>query len=401
MSNSKRPLSVRLHGMDERIKKTMVMFFHGPCQGAAIIVDSEDADIDIFDGDSTDSKNLLAQHILKKSHKPVIILSLNDVRQEGVFHVKKPIKTIDMLSVLEQVERLVGDRFKKESVIKKSSDAKIVSEEPQQRIQEPEMFDHKAIVVDPDERNKTAKHRTAMRFDEKGFEDYMGSISDIDMNLPMTLNNATYNPKDFYQGYIESAMAICRAKSQILMLQSDWRPVTLFPRTGEVWIDVDDLELKAFAGIQLSHKIITTEMSLIPVDPKTMNIRGNLDKFQNMEAFLWKLACWTSKGRYPCTIDYEQPIFLKNWPNFSRLLITPHALRISALLIKGPRTMLNIAQVLNIKAQYVFVFVSASYAVGLVGQARRAADTLLQAETILPSKSQGLLGRIMSKLRGN
>jgi len=185
MSNSKRPLSVRLHGMDERIKKTMVMFFHGPCQGAAIIVDSEDAEIDIFDGDSTDSKNLLAQHILKKSHKPVIILSLNDVRQEGVFHVKKPIKTIDMLSVLEQVERLVGDRFKKESVIKKSSDAKIVSEEPQQRIQEPEMLDHKTIVVDPDERNKTAKHRTAMRFDEKGFEDYMGSISDIDMNLPI------------------------------------------------------------------------------------------------------------------------------------------------------------------------------------------------------------------------
>lgn len=142
-------------------------------------------------------------------------------------------------------------------------------------------------------------------------------------------------------------------------------------------------------------------MPLIQVDPKKMNIRGNLDKFQNMDAFLWKLACWTSKGRYPYSINYEQPIFLKNWPNFSRLLITPHALRIAALLIKGPRTMVNIAQVLNIKPQYVFVFVSATHAVGLVGQARRAADTLLQAQDIQPSKSQGLLGRIMSKLRGN
>jgi hypothetical protein len=401
MENSKRPLSVRLHGMDERIKKTMMMFFQGPCRGAAIVVDLEDADVDIFDGDSIESKNLLAQHILKKLIKPVIILSLYEIWQEGVFHVKKPIKTTDMLRILEQIQKLIGDRFKIETQIKKPSDVKIVAEEPQQRVKEPQTLDSKAIVVDPDERNKTAKHRTAMRFDEKGFEAYMGSISDIDVNESKSLIIACYNTKDFYQGYVESAFVICRAKSQILMLKSDWRSITLFPRTEEVWIDVDDLELKAFAGIQLSHKTITTEMPLIPVDPKTLNIRGNLDKFQNMDAFLWKLACWTSKGRYPNSIDYEQPIFLKNWPNFSRLLITPHALRIAALLIKGPRTMLNIAQALNIKPQYVFVFVSASHAVGLVGQARRAADTILQAQEILPSKSQGLLGRIMSKLRGN
>jgi hypothetical protein len=401
MENNKRPLSVGLYGMDGRTTKTMMMFFQGPCQGAAIVVDPEDADIDIFDGDATVSKNLLAHHLQENLIKPVIVLSLQDFRLEGVFHVKKPIKTIDMLCVLEQIESSIGKRFNKAIKIKESSLAQIIEEEPRQQRVEPQKEVAKAIFIDSDERNKTAKHQTAMRFDEKAFEAYIGSELDVDANEPKELINTCYNPKDFYQGYIESAFVICRAKSQILMLQSDWRPITLFPRTQEVWIDADDQELKAFAGVKLSHKTIITEMPLIQVDAKTMNLKGNLDKFQNMDSFIWKLACWTSKGRYPYGIDYEQPIYLKNWPNFPRLLITPHALRIAALLIKGPRTMLNTAQVLNIKPQYVFVFVSATYAVGLVSQARRAVDTLLQAPDIRPSKSQGLLGRIMSKLRGN
>jgi hypothetical protein len=63
--------------------------------------------------------------------------------------------------------------------------------------------------------------------------------------------------------------------------------------------------------------------------------------------------------------------------------------------------MINIAQTLDIKLQYVFVFISAAYAVGLVGQVKRAADSLVEASEIKPSKGKGLLGRILNKLRGN
>jgi hypothetical protein len=119
-----------------------------------------------------------------------------------------------------------------------------------------------------------------------------------------------------------------------------------------------------------------------------------------MDAFLWKLACWASKGRYPKSIDINQPVYLKSWPNFTRLLVTPHALRISALLIQSPRTLTNVAQVLNIKPQYVFVFISAACALGLAGQVRREVDMLVQAPEIKPNKNKGLLSRILSTLRG-
>ena len=400
MENNKRPLKIALHGMDDRTTKTMMMFLQGPCRGIAIVVKAEDADIDVFDGDAAVSKKLLEKQSQEIMLKPVIVISLQDFVQEGTLHIKKPVKTSDMVLVLGQAKRLIDELSKKAVEIDKPSAPQAVTEEPRQPVAEPEMQELKTFVADNDERNKTSKHQTAMRLDEKSFHEYIGSIEDMDVNDPTQFGNASYNPNVYFQGYIQSAFAACASKSQILLLQSDWRPITLFPRTQEVWLDGNDLELKTFAEIKLKHKVSTTTMTISPIDPKTMSLGGSFDKFQSMEAFLWKLACWTSKGRYPQDIDYKQPVFLKNWPNFTRLLITPHALRIAALLIEGPRTMVNVAQALNIKPQYVFVFISAAHAVGLAGQIRRSADSLAQAQDIQPRKGQGLLSRILSKLRG-
>lgn len=237
--------------------------------------------------------------------------------------------------------------------------------------------------------------------DVKGFYDYIGAIDDVDLNDPLQIINAAYNPKNYFQGYFQIALASCQAKNQPLMLQSDWCPIALLPFTQEVWLDARDSELKAFAEIRLKHKAIATEITAIPIDPKMMNLGGTLDKFHSMDSFSWKMACWTSKGRYPEEINYKLPVYLKHWPNFTQLLITPHALRIAALLIKGPRTMANVAETLNIKPQYVFVFISAACAVGLADQGRRIADNIVQPPEVAPSKSQGLLGHFMNKMRGN
>jgi hypothetical protein len=58
----------------------------------------------------------------------------------------------------------------------------------------------------------------------------------------------------------------------------------------------------------------------------------------------------------------------------------------------------NIAQVLDIKPQYVFVFISSAVAIGLAGQARRAADNLVELPVPQAIKNKGLLQRIISKL---
>ncbi len=113
MAAKKQPLKVALHGMDSRTTKIMVLFLHGPCRDAAIIVNPEDAEVSIFDADVPASKKLLEKHVEENLQKPVIILSLWDVEQEGVLHVKKPINTENMLLVLEQAKKLISTSAKK------------------------------------------------------------------------------------------------------------------------------------------------------------------------------------------------------------------------------------------------------------------------------------------------
>lgn len=394
--NNKKPLTVALHGMDDRSCKIMMMFLQGPCRGAAMVIDDDEADIDIFDGDTPASKKLLSQHLEAERQKPTIVLSLHDFQYEGVLQIRKPVKTDAMLSALNEAKILLAN-FAKKKGQKLAALATVEAEEEEEPESETQLL--KTYVIDQDERKKTSKHQTAMRFDEKGFQAYIGSLSDIDVNDPAQFANASYDPKDYFQGYIQSAFMVCRAKGQIMQLQSGWKPIMIFPHTHEIWLDADDPQLRAFAGIKLNPSS-ASKMAISPVNAQTMGLGGSLDKFQSMDAFLWKLACWTSKGRYPHLIDYSQPVYLKSWPNFTRLLITPHALRIAALLIQGPRTLTNVARVLDIKPQYVFVFASAAYALGLMGQAKREADNLVQQPEVKSGKGQGLLSRIMNKLRG-
>ena len=492
--NAAIPLKLALHGMDGRATKTIMLFLQGPCQGAAnVVISVEDADVDVFDAETFESKKLLEFHLQDKLARPAIVMSLREYVHEGVLNLIKPIKTNEMLQVLEQSKTLGTELAKKAAQQEKAAladNAKTSSDlfgddlfdmiaatswdepvvpqgEPekqkvvlapeiqaaidqaneqarQEQSPEPAASDAGAQIsassrqentadtepaIPPDpapeaeengvsrevaeeaekpvlktyvsdlERKKTSKHQTAMRLDEKGFHDYIGEIEELNVNDPAQFENAAYNPNDYYQGAFHSAYHECLAKGQIHTLQSEWLPISIFPRSKEVWLDANEIEVKGYAGMRFKRMYTAENLQLMPVDPTAITAEGGLEKFQSFEAFMWKLACWTSKGRYPLGIDYKQPVYLSHWPNFTRLLITPHALRIAALLIQGPRTMGNVAQMLRIQPQYVFVFISAAHAIGLAQQAKRVADNLVQPPTVQPSKGKGLLSRIMSKLR--
>lgn len=390
MDKSKNPLKVALHGMEERTAKTMVMYLQGPCRGAAVVVSDSDADVDVFDADVAGVDKLMEAHRAKKPHRPVVALTLRDGELAHVFYVKKPVKTDDMLAALDKAFTKI-----KQNEINTQPSANTA----QPVVEKSENVTLKSFVIDNDERNKTAKHQAAMQLNEKGFNAFIGNIPGLDVNDPSQFAIAKYNPKDYFQSHVESAFKISREQGEIMQLNSGWNPIIIFPQNNEVWLDADDKQLRAFSGLiianSLDNKISTTSLTF-----ESSSLSRSLEKFHSMDAFLWKVACWASKGRYPIAIDINQPVYLKYWPNFTRLLITPHALRISALLIRGPRTLGNVAEVLNIKPQYVFIFISAAYALGLTGQAKRESDVLIaQSTEIKANKNKGFLSRIMSKLR--
>lgn len=410
MNKSKTSLKVALHAMDDRSTKLMKMYLQGPCAGIAVVVGDRDAECDIFDADSAGAKKLLDSRLTTKSHRPIIALSLQDQTSGDVLYIKKPVKIEEMLAALEKARALVHASMPAPAA--KASPISNKAAQPPQEVKKappatktatptaPEKPTTKKNIQDTDEQKKTSKHQAAMQLNEKSFGAFIGNVPGIDVNDPKHFAKATYNPKDYFQGYVESAFKVCEAKGQIRQLNVGWNPLIMFPHSHEIWFDVDDKQLRAFAGLALNNTL-DIKITLTPLDPNSSALVKALDKFHTMDSFIWKLALWASKGRYPAALDINQPVYLKCWPNFTRLLVTPHAMRITALLMQGPRTLGNVAQVLNIKPQYVFVFISAAYALGIAGQAKRDADVLVHPAEIKPNKKQGLLSRIIQKLRGN
>lgn len=394
MANIKRPVKVALHAMDERSVRTMTMYLQGPCKGAAMVVDEVSADCDIYDGDNINAKKLLAERVNGSSTRQVIVLSLHGVKLNNVIVVRKPVKSEDMLGALAEVKA----RLERDAKLEEKPQA--VAKESPAKAKEEDKPILKHYRINRDEQNKTSKHQSAMQLNEASYNAYIGSLPGLDVNDPAQFSKATYNPREYFQGYIQTAINTCQQKGEILQLNTNWRQLILFPHSHELWLDADDKQLRAFAGIKLDNTI-GSKITLSPCKYDPVALASASEKFHTLESFVWKLACWTSKGRYPNSIDVEHPVYLKNWPNFTRLLITPHAMRITALMVKEPRTLSDVARILNIKPQYVFVFISAAFAIGLVGQARREADALVNAPEIKPSPKQGLLGRIISKLRGS
>jgi hypothetical protein len=395
MDNQTKPLQAVLHGMDARTYKTMIIYFQGPCKGAAVVVENIDAEVDIVDIDFASGKEALTNLMKGGFQRPAIVLSRENPNLANVIYVEKPIRLLSMLEAFTQAKAVI----EKKGLTKPKPTAKTVSSEGNLAKTEEPATQKKRI--DLEELKKTAKHKTAMQLDENGFSTFIGIIPGIDFTDREQLSKACYSPKNYFQGYVLSAFKVAKEKSRIIQLNSTWKPLLIFPHSHEVWLDADDKQLRAFAALEM-NKATGAKLTVTAIDNTISGVAEKLDRFHDMNAFLWKLAIWTSKGRYPQALDIQRPIFIKHWPNFTRSLITPHALRITALLIKGPRTMLNISEVLKVQPQYVFVFISAAYALGLVGQTERKADEVFAPSPAVPQKkaaSQGLLNKILGKLR--
>ncbi|MDD5411554.1 MAG: hypothetical protein PHF31_09095 [Methylobacter sp.] len=400
----KSPLKIALHGIDGRTYKMMVMYLQGPCKGAAVVVEDLNAEVDMIDADSVQAQKLLEQK-LTKSARPIIVLSLQELTFENILYVKKPVKTDDLLFALSEAGTMLSAKKKPSNQVSSYTE-NTVTRQSQESIDQiesrlpPEKNQVKKQTTNTNEQKKTSKHQTAMQLDEGKFNAYIGSVPGLDVNDPKQFPDAVYNPKDYFQGYVQSALMVASAKKQVMHLNSGWKPLIIFPHNHEIWLDADDKQLRAFASVAM-NKISGPGITLTPAEPSVAPIKEDLEKFHDKDAFVWKLAVWTSKGRYPNALDIQRPVFLRHWPNFTRLVITPHALRISALLMASPRTLPEIAEVLNIKPQYVFVFISAAYALGLIGQTKREATEIIQPSVIKKSEQQGLLSRIIGKLRAN
>jgi len=383
MSQLSSPLRITLVGMDQRVKHMLQLFFKGACKNSCVIVEDKLAEISMVDMDSPNAQALYEKQRTQFPKHQYIVLSLEDNNLPDAFYIAKPIKIGQLLEVLTKLRKIRQNQ-------QLSSDTPVLKSK-ERGVKQPLLSKEKSSA------SKASAHKPAMRLDESNATSYMGALHAIDINDAKQRRMASYKPNDFLQAYVEHAYEVALRKNKIVSLEHSWKPIIIFPKQNKVYIDANEKQLQAVCRIQLGVFSNSSGLGVSLHDEVDEASLGTYRVF-SMDAFLWKITLWTAQGRFPEELDLSQAVFLREWPNMTRLMIFPHAMRIAALMHEKPRNLIDIAKLLNVPEQYVFAFYSAAHSIGLASQAVRQVDSMVKHELPEKPKKRGLFARILGRL---
>lgn len=324
--------------------------------GEGALVETEQAEVGIVDLDAYGARKQLADLRQRHPERPVIALSLRDPEDQGVIWVKKPFTPEDLAQILQRVcapkTKLVIQREKSGSV-------------------------HSAAIgVAKKDKNE---------------------ILHVRHNWAEDSNNY-YNPADYLQGQLAKAYRHATLTGIAVRLETGWEPILVFPKLGKVWTSGDDKKLHAFCRVPLktfAHYHGNPVEAAIKPEPQAVFVEPP-KPLQPMDAFLWKVAWWSSGGRLPFGFAPDRPLRLTRWPNLTRYLCPPYAVRVCALFYQKALAPHKAAELLGLTPGEVFACLSAAGALGLVEQV--ASSALPRAEPPPPAKNLGFLRRILQRL---
>jgi len=87
---------------------------------------------------------------------------------------------------------------------------------------------------------------------------------------------------------------------------------------------------------------------------------------RRLDDALWRAGLLSAAGRLPIDLDLSRPVYLKYWPNLTRVAPIPHAARVAALWSARGASITETAQTLGIAQRHVIAFYNGALALDLV-----------------------------------
>lgn len=373
-------------GFSERSLRTLVVFFERQLVESCVISEQDIADVSMIDFDAQNAQQLLSHELAARPNQPRILLAYQpeQCKVPGAVLVQKPVKMDVLLAILKNMRRKVFQprrvtATQLAAILSRNTRASGCAPHPVKARCQPDLAAHAAMHL----------HSR-----EKYF--FIGSMPDIDLENTRERDKAFYDPRQFLQGFVQKAIALGIENASVVRLSSPaFGNIEIYPFAKKVIARTATYSLSAIARLPLRE--IDVKIDLLAAA-----VQFPLDEegVEGLDAFLWKLALWASRGRLPLGTDLDTPLVLKRWPNLTRLLSPPHATRIAGLWAREPIVLSRSIATLDLPQRYVFAFYSACLVHGIVAPAKRALDPLLVRPPALDEK-RNLLRALTSKLMGN
>jgi len=369
-------MKIYVLGMDERSLNMLSFFFQKFCHGQCEISNQEDADVFLINMDGVNADEHLESFNKKFSTYPLITTSIRTLDMDNHYFLRKPMVADHLLTILDDI------RNKLSNVETESQPSVAI------RIEEEE---------NDSEREKSAGHAGQL-LNEQDFIEFVGNKEDVDLTKSDQHEHLFFDMETSFLGIFHRAYLKAKQEKSIIKVTGMWRPITLFPNENKVYVDLTDRQLQAICVVTLKEDQRDEIKTEVIGSQAAISECKHSDNFRDLELFIWKISLWTSRGRLPKGTPIDTPVYLKYWPNFTRLIVTPYALRITAYWLSSPRTIINLVDALAIPQRYVFSLYTACYILSISGVTKRESDTLIFPAKIQQTSRLSFFSRIMSKL---
>jgi hypothetical protein len=384
------PLKIHALGLTERMRNTVQLFLAQKGARYCLWGIEASANACLIDMDVINAAALREQQRSAYPDRPLMLLSLWELSMgEQEWLIRKPVDLKLLAEVLESVHKQV------QRVVVASTPASQLPPKAELRDRARRDLERPRTAPSPegstDSSLREVKHELSRRLDNQTFHRLCGCASDIDVTDPAQQHGTYYEPRQFLQGALQTALQLAQQQSKAIRISGSLiESIVVDPVTDCVWTAAQERWLRAGSIVPLKEGRVQLDVLTSAPDPSA----GGPYSYP-FDSFLWKVALWTARGRVPSGTDLDAPIQLEAWPNFTRLWIPPHALRIAALWSRHPRSLLSTARAIAVPQRYVFAFYSAVHAIGLVAQAR---DISAAPSPVEPKQHRSLLQRILDRL---
>lgn len=421
-------LTVALVGVSSRSRAVLNMFFATKAgHFCRLVEDLSQAQVGIVDLDGPQASKILAEY-RRAFRGPTLAMSVRDPELDDTVWLAKPVKTNALLAALMALRKLLTQAAPiaiaapqeitpepAPSVEKGSSDSP-ATERGEPTLKAASMASEAALDATPPDTDETATPSTAVAKPDKAAmrasnasdvrraaglaeterrrHPSYGTLDDADYKDPKQRHHSFYDPMAYLQGAVQKAFEVARDRQRPLRLkiQSDGIGLVIFPDRLEVQSEIREHLLRSLSMVKHGGDSVTVE--LLSADTKP-SLSSNDARLQTQSGLSWKIALWTSLGRAPIGTDPSQPVTLLRWPNFTRVFISKHAIRIAALWSQQPTSLFDTARILEIEHRYVFSFYAAASAIGIVAYG----DSIDSKHRPGGKTTQsGILGRLLTYL---
>ncbi len=365
-------IKVSLLGLDDRSQQALVLAFRHRADGRCVVCEEQDAQVVVADFDNEAIDEAYRALRERRPAVPVIAVSTQAPDLEEVAHLQKPVAATQLVELITTLSQEA-----KETPMAKG----ITSDKVEQAM-------------------KAINARRAAASLEGRVGKARNERSDLKRSLAAKGDEMYFDPQRFLLGRVQEAFTAARESGAPVALTCLGSETIAFdPASDTVVISLSDTQIRSVA-------IAPTDDELAPFPIEVRPLEGTLESVAaegkrrtfTAEAFLWNLGYLTSRGRMPSGTSGGEHVYLRRWPNLTRVVVPPNTMRIVSYWVRQPCELMRIYEVLHVPMEDVFAVYTAAHAAGLAGPAKRNADNLFDAFDIPASPRRGLFSAILNRL---